>query len=107
MRRSVYRTSRAGRLCAAVTALTALSSSGCLTGPLSEGNAAQPHLERKVFNISCEDGRRYGAKTLKARNYRITSADRLGAGSLKQKAQDNFAAIELLKRLAGETRPAR
>lgn len=43
---------------------------------------------------------------LKARNYRITSADRLGAGSLKQKAQDNFAAIELVQRLTGEVRAA-
>jgi len=79
MRRSVYRTRRAGRFCAAVAVLAAFSSSGCLTGPLSEGNAAQPHLERKVFNISCEDGRRYGAKTLKARNYRITSVERSGS----------------------------
>jgi len=30
----------------------ALTSSGCLTGPLSEGNAAQPHLDTKVFQIS-------------------------------------------------------
>ena len=57
----------------------ALTSSGCLTGPLSEGNAAQPHLDTKVFQISCEDGRRYAARTLKARNYRITSVDRSGA----------------------------
>ena len=33
---------------------------------------------------------------LNARNYRITAEDRLGAGSLKQKARDNFAAIELV-----------
>jgi len=58
--------------------VAALGSTGCLTGPLSEGNAAQPHLERKVFNISCEDGRRYAAKTLKARSYRITAVDRSG-----------------------------
>ena len=40
------------------------------------------------------------------RNYRITDADRLGAGSLKRKCQDNLAAIELLKRLEAEGRAA-
>ena len=38
------------------------------------------------------------------RNYRITEADRIGAGSLKRKCQDNLAAIELLKRLEAEGR---
>ena len=36
---------------------------------------------------------------LNGRNYRITAEDRLGVGSLKQKARDNFAAIELVQRL--------
>ena len=58
--------------------LATLGSAGCLTGPLSEGNAAQPHLERKVFNLSCDDGRRYAARTLKARSYRITGVERSG-----------------------------
>ena len=65
--------------CAVAAVLAAMASSGCLTGPLSEGNAAKPQLESKVFNISCEDGRRYAAKTLKARNYRITSVERSGS----------------------------
>src|ERR1017187_8828546 len=39
-------------------------------------------------------------------NYRITPDDRLGSGSLKQKCRDNLAAIELLKRLEVEGRPA-
>ncbi|HEY3856448.1 MAG TPA: hypothetical protein VGO67_18850 [Verrucomicrobiae bacterium] len=39
-------------------------------------------------------------------NYRITDADRVGIGSLKQKCRDNLAAIELLKRLESEARPA-
>jgi N12 class adenine-specific DNA methylase len=43
---------------------------------------------------------------LNERNYRITPADNLGAGSLKQKARDNFAAIELAQRLDAEARPA-
>ena len=43
---------------------------------------------------------------LNARNYRITPEDRLGIGSLKQKARDNFAAIELVQRLDGEGREA-
>src|SRR6516165_8509316 len=49
---------------------------GCLSGPLSEGNAAKPNLDAKVYPISCEEGRRYAAKTFKARNYRITSVSR-------------------------------
>jgi hypothetical protein len=54
----------------------AAASGGCLSGPLSQGNAAQTHIERKVFPISCDDGRRYAAKALKTRNYEITSVDR-------------------------------
>ncbi len=38
--------------------------------------------------------------------YRITAADRLGEGSLKQKCRDNFAAIELARRLDDEGRGA-
>jgi N12 class adenine-specific DNA methylase/adenine-specific DNA methylase len=41
---------------------------------------------------------------LNGRNYRITAEDRLGVGSLKQKARDNFAAIELVQRLDREGR---
>ena len=43
---------------------------------------------------------------LNARNYRITAEDPLGASSLKQKARENFAAIELAQRLGAEGRPA-
>ncbi len=39
-----------------------------------------------------------------ARNYRITDEDQVGVGSLKQKARDNLAAIEVLQRLERETR---
>src|ERR1700691_4741777 len=39
-------------------------------------------------------------------NYRITDADRVGVGSLKQKCRDNPAAIKLLKRLETGARPA-
>jgi len=38
--------------------------------------------------------------------YRITAADRLGAGGLLTKARDNVAAVRLLKQLAGEGRQA-
>ena len=66
MRRNADPTGRPRTVFLVASSLAAaLASSGCLSGPLSEGNAAQPHLERKVFNISCEDGRRYAAKTLK------------------------------------------
>lgn len=39
-------------------------------------------------------------------NHRITDADQIGVGSLKQKCRDNLAAIALLKRLETEGRPA-
>ena len=40
------------------------------------------------------------------RNYRITDADRIGIGSLKQKCRQNLVAIALLKQLEAEGRPA-
>ena len=39
-------------------------------------------------------------------NYRITDADKIGFGSLKQKCHDNLVAIELLKQIEAETRTA-
>ena len=39
-------------------------------------------------------------------NYRITDVDRVGIGSLKHKCRDNLAAIEMLKQLEAEARPA-
>jgi hypothetical protein len=67
------------RVAAMVLALgSPLIVAGCLSGPLSQGNAANPKLDEKVYPISCEEGRRYAAKTFKARNYRITSVGRSG-----------------------------
>jgi len=43
---------------------------------------------------------------LNTRNYRIQPDDRLGDGSLKQKCRDNFAAIELARKLEVENRTA-
>jgi len=43
---------------------------------------------------------------LNADCYRITSEDRLGEGSLKQKCRDNFTAIELVRSLDAEGRDA-
>jgi N12 class adenine-specific DNA methylase len=43
---------------------------------------------------------------LNTRNYRIRAEDRLGDGSLKQKCRDNFAAIELVRRLDADNRSA-
>jgi hypothetical protein len=77
MRRDIERARNRRAMCAAVAIVGTLSS-GCLAGPLSQGNAAQPHLDTKVYPISCEDGRRYAAKALKARNYRITDVTREG-----------------------------
>jgi N12 class adenine-specific DNA methylase len=39
-------------------------------------------------------------------NYRITDADKVGVGSLKQKCRANLTAIELLKKLEAQDRPA-
>ncbi len=39
-------------------------------------------------------------------NYRITDNDRLGEGSLKQKFRRNIAAVETLRRIEAENRPA-
>jgi len=78
MRRNADRALRL-RVAAMMLALgSALAAAGCLSGPLSEGNAAKPNLDTKVYPISCEDGRRYAAKAFKARNYRITSVGRSG-----------------------------
>jgi len=79
---------RHAALLVAGSLVAGLASSGCLSGPLSEGNAAQPHLERKVFAISCDDGRRYAARTLKARNYRITGVERSGADTTVEGRND-------------------
>ena len=48
-----------------------------------------------------------GVESLRNRdNYRITDADRLGEGSLKEKFEQNVAAIELLRVVESESRPA-
>ncbi|HWC58713.1 MAG TPA: hypothetical protein VHC44_03395, partial [Verrucomicrobiae bacterium] len=46
------------------------------------------------------------SRRLNESNYRIQPDDRLGEGSLKQKCRDNFAAIELARKLDSEDRPA-
>ena len=56
---------------------------------------------REVYSPAAREPER-----LNTRNYRITPADSLGAGSLKQKARENFAAIELAQRLDAEDRAA-
>ncbi len=63
-------------------------------------------------SVGDESGEVYSApargepERLNTRNYRITAEDRLGEGSLKQKWRDNFAAIELVRKLDAEERPA-
>jgi hypothetical protein len=45
-------------------------------------------------------------ESLNANNYRIRPEDALGRGSLKHRCRDNFAAIELIRRLDAEGREA-
>ena len=45
-------------------------------------------------------------ESLNANDYRIRAEDALGRGSLKQKCRDNFAAIELARKLNAEAREA-
>src|SRR5262245_66686858 len=79
MRRDTKTTQRGRALELVLSLVVATASSGCLQGALSQGNAAQPHLDTKVFPVSCDDGRRYAARTLKVRSYKITGVER-GAG---------------------------
>jgi hypothetical protein len=78
MRRNADRAQRPRVAALTLALLSPLAAVGCLSGPLSQGNAAQPNLDTKVYPISCEDGRRYAARTFKARSYRITSVERSG-----------------------------
>ena len=56
-----------------------------------EGSILEPDAEPSLFP---------------SRDFRITSAHRIGEGSLAQKARDNIAAIRCLKKLEGENRDA-
>lgn len=78
MRTTIFRQRIALLASVVVPPLLALMSGGCAEA-LNPGNAAQPHLELKVYPVSCEDGRRYGAKTLKNRQYAITKVTRTGS----------------------------
>jgi N12 class adenine-specific DNA methylase len=54
------------------------------------------------------DGTEHGAAedSLNQRNFRITDDHRVGSGSLKAKCRANFAAVELLKQIEADSRPA-
>jgi len=56
--------------------------------------------------IQAEPDRPLAPTVAKQRVFRITDAERLGEGSLRQKCEYNLAAIELLKQLEAEGRPA-
>ena len=75
------------------------------------GNTHSPHGEGAGGGLGVGAGEVYSPadrepERLNGRNYRIGAADALGSGSLKQKARDNFAAIELVHRLDAERRGA-
>lgn len=61
-------------------AAPAFGSACGVDGPLAPGNAANPQLKEKVFPVSCDDGRRFAARTLKARNFQITDVERTPSG---------------------------
>ena len=73
-----------------------LPAAGILTGPASGEPNGHPY---PIPEPAPEPLRN-------ANNHRITDADRVGIGSLKQKCRDNIAAIEQLKRLETEVHPA-
>lgn len=66
-------------LCAA-----AALQAGCAVpgSPLAQGNAANPQLETKVYDVSCDEGLRLAAKAFKSRSYRITAVDRTANGGV-------------------------
>ncbi|ODU23792.1 MAG: hypothetical protein ABS95_03155 [Verrucomicrobia bacterium SCN 57-15] len=69
--------------------------------------SARPGLgngEGALSSPAARNGSPVGHRSLV--NYRITAADRLGEGSLKQKAQNNLAAIRLLRELREKQLPA-
>ncbi len=65
-----------------------------------------PVLDLPEIRLEPEPVRAVEPVVPKARLFRITDADRLGEGSLRQKCENNLAAIELLKDMESEQRPA-
>jgi SAM-dependent methyltransferase len=58
------------------------------------------------FAVGHHDGQQTNAEQKNLNNYRITDADRLGEGGPKQKFSQNLKAIEILRALDAEDRPA-
>jgi len=56
--------------------------------------------------VGHHDGQQTNAEQKNLNNYRITDADRLGEGGPKQKFSQNLKAIEILRALDAEDRPA-
>ena len=65
-----------------------------------------PIVELPEIRLQPEPVRAVEPAAPKQRHFCITDADRLGEGSLRQKCENNLAAIELLKEMEAEKRPA-
>lgn len=66
---------------------------------------ADGHLENPEEGVGQNSATGESEPLRNQNNYRITEADKIGTGSLKQKCRDNLAAITLLKKLEAENRP--
>jgi hypothetical protein len=73
-------------------------------GGLDGANGAQPRLGTDPGEIHSPDA---GERVVRNQNnYRISPADGVGTGSLKEKCRVNLAAIKLVRKLQAENRPA-
>lgn len=78
------------------------------SGPRGEGTPDQSGAgdDERAVGVPAAGERRVLDKLPTAADYRITEADRIGEGSVKQKASDNLAAIRILKDIESAGRAA-
>jgi N12 class adenine-specific DNA methylase len=65
-----------------------------------------PAAARNGFRNGLTTGQPFGKSPGNLNSYRITDGDNLGAGGLKQKFQQSLRAVQLIKKLESENRPA-
>jgi len=77
-------------------------------GVSREGNEPGPSTgsDERAVGVPTSGERRALEHTPTSTDYRITESDHVGEGSIRQKANDNLAAIRTLKQIESEGRPA-